>query len=155
MTQLEEGRKAPDFSIKLTDRRAATLGSFAGKPLVIFFYPKDNTQGCTLEANEFSALLPEFERAGIQVIGVSPDDLSSHEKFCRKHDLKITLGSDPEHAMLEAYGVWKEKSMYGRTYMGVERTTLLLDKDGTIIRLWPKVKAAGHAADVLEAARIL
>jgi peroxiredoxin Q/BCP len=120
---------------------------------VLYFYPKDDTPGCTTEAIDFTAMKAKFKAAGAEVIGVSPDSVASHEKFCKKHELEIILLADESKEMLEAYDVWKEKSMYGKTYMGVERTTVLIDGAGKIARIWPKVKVAGHAEEVLKAAQ--
>ena len=129
------------------------LSDFAGKTLVIYFYPKDDTSGCTKEAQEFSALSGEFAAAGAIVLGVSKDTVASHGKFIAKYDLKVALGSDPEGSMIEAYGAWVEKSMYGRKYMGIERSTFVIGADGGIRRIWRKVKVPGHAAEVLKVAQ--
>lgn len=152
---LQEGDPAPDFTLPCGDGRSIGLAGLKGRKVVLFFYPKDDTSGCTLEAREFDGLAGAFREAGIEVIGVSPDSLKSHERFKAKHGLGLTLASDEDKAMLEAYGVWAQKSMYGRKYMGVERTTVLIDRDGRIARVWPKVKVPGHAAEVLEAAKAL
>ncbi|MGR6430701.1 peroxiredoxin [Rhizobium sp. PAMB 3182] len=152
---LETGNTAPNFTLPATGGNPVTLSSFRGKPVVIFFYPKDDTSGCTTESKDFSSLLPDFKALGVTVIGISPDSLKSHEKFANKHDLSVTLAADEDQAVLEAYGVWQEKSMYGRKYMGVVRTTVLVAPDGTVARIWPKVKVAGHAKDVLAAVREL
>lgn len=121
--------------------------------MVLFFYPKDDTSGCTTEALDFTSLKEEFDAIGVKLIGISPDSVKRHDKFKAKHSLTVTLASDEEKQVLEAYGVWVEKSMYGRKYMGVERTTLLIDSNGKIVRIWNKVKVAGHAAEVLVAAK--
>ena len=152
---LQPGKKPPDFSLPATGGGTITLDRLKGRKAVLFLYPKDDTSGCTLEAQQFSALTPSFEAAGTAVIGISPDSLKSHDKFRAKHGLKLTLASNETKEMLQAYGVWVEKSMYGRKYMGVERTTILLDRDGTVARIWSKVKVPGHAQEVLEAARAL
>lgn len=152
---LQQGHTAPNFALAGAGDRTIDLAGLRGRKAVLFFYPKDDTSGCTQEAREFSALLPEFEAAGVEVIGVSPDSLASHDKFSKKHGLSLTLASDEAKQALEAFGVWVEKSMYGRKYMGVERTTVLLDRDGTVARIWPKVKVPGHAAEVLAAAQAL
>ncbi len=131
------------------------LDDFAGRLLVLYFYPKDDTSGCTAEALEFSALAGDFAAAGAAVLGVSPDPVKSHNKFRDKHALAIPLASDETKETLGAYGVWVEKSMYGRKYMGVERTTMLVDRAGRIARVWPKVKVKGHAAEVLAAVKAL
>ena len=152
---IEVGALAPDFALPDQDGHTVRLGDFAGRALVLYFYPKDDTSGCTAEALEFSALADDFAAAGAAVLGVSPDPVKSHVKFRDKHALAIPLASDEDKAMLEAYGVWVEKSMYGRKYMGVERTTMLVDKAGTIARIWPKVKVKDHAAEVLAAVEAL
>ncbi len=150
--ELNAGDKAPDFDLPGTGGGRIELSGLKGKTVVLYFYPKDNTSGCTREAVDFSALMPQFEAAGVAVIGVSPDSPKSHEKFVAKHDLAVALASDEEKSALEAYGVWVEKSMYGRKYMGVERTTFLIGPDGDIRRVWRKVKVPGHAEEVLAAA---
>jgi len=147
--------RAPAFTLPATDGREITLDKFKGRKLVLYFYPKDDTSGCTLEAQDFQSLRQDFAAADTEIVGVSPDSLKSHDKFRAKHRLDFTLASDEAKAMLEAYGVWVEKSMYGRKYMGVERTTVLVDRDGRIARVWNKVKVPGHAKEVLEAARAL
>ena len=152
---LTPGSKAPPFSLPATDGRTITLDGLKGRKVVLYFYPKDDTTGCTLEAQNFQALKREFAAADTEIIGVSPDSLKSHDRFRAKYGLDFTLASDEEKSMLEAYGVWAEKSMYGRQYMGVERTTVLIDRDGTVARVWPKVKVPGYAEEVLEAARAL
>ena len=152
---IEEGKPAPDFSLPNHDGDTVTLSSFAGKPLVLYFYPKDDTSGCTSEAVDFSAKAKAFAAAGAAILGVSPDSPKSHAKFRSKHDLSIALASDEEKTMLGAYGVWLEKSMYGRKYMGVERTTVLIAADGRIAKIWPKVKVPGHADEVLAAVKAL
>jgi thioredoxin-dependent peroxiredoxin len=149
------GDKAPDFKLPDDSGAVQTLKSFAGKKLVLYFYPKDNTTGCTREAIDFSGLKSAFAKAGAAVVGVSPDSVASHAKFKTKHDLDLELISDESKAMLEAYGVWAEKSLYGRKYMGVERTTFLIAPDGRIAQVWHKVKVPGHAAAVLAAAQTL
>ena len=152
---IEVGSKAPEFALPNPDGHAVGLSDFIGRPLVLYFYPKDDTTGCTAEALEFSALAKNFAAAGAAVLGVSPDSPKSHGKFRDKYSLAITLASDEEKTMLEAYGVWVEKSMYGRKYMGVERTTMLVDAVGSIVKIWPKVKVKGHAAEVLAAVEAL
>lgn len=152
---LTPGSKAPDFCLPATGGRTITLDGLKGRKAVLYFYPKDDTSGCTLEAQNFQALRQEFAAADTEIIGVSPDSLKSHDKFRMKHGLDFVLASDEAKSMLEAYGVWVEKSMYGRKYMGVERTTVLIDRDGRIARVWPKVKVPGHVEEVLEAARRL
>ena len=150
---LETGDSCPEFS--LPDDRGETVSSsdVKGKPFVLYFYPKDDTSGCTLEAVDFTRLKGDFDKAGVAVFGVSPDPVKKHGKFRDKHDLAVRLLSDEEKALISAFGVWVEKSMYGRTYMGVERTTALIGSDGKIARLWSKVKVPGHAEEVLTAAR--
>ena len=148
------GDSAPDFDLETASGRVRRQ-DFVGKPYVIYFYPKDDTPGCTKEAIGFSCLASEFANAGVTVIGISPDNTKSHEKFRVKHELSVTLASDPEHQLMEAFGVWVEKSMYGRTYMGVERATFLIGADGRIAAAWPKVKVDGHAEAVLAAAKAL
>ena len=152
---LEIGSPAPDFALPGPGGQSISLSSFAGRKVVLYFYPKDDTSGCTQQAIEFNALRGEFAAAGAEVIGVSPDSPKSHTKFAGKHGLDLTLLSDETKETLQAYGVWAEKSMYGRKYMGVERTTILLDETGRVARIWPKVKVPGHAAEVLDAAKAL
>ena len=149
--RVELGQPAPAFSLPDHDGNTLTLHAFAGRKLVLYFYPKDDTSGCTSEALDFSARLGRFEAAGAAVLGISPDPVKSHAKFRSKHDLAVPLASDEATAMLGAYGVWVEKSMYGRSYMGVERTTVLVGADGRVLRIWPKVKVKGHADEVLAA----
>jgi peroxiredoxin Q/BCP len=152
---LAVGDRAPDFALPDHTGNTLTLGSFAGKALVLYFYPKDDTTGCTQEALAFQAQTDAFKKAGAAILGVSPDSPASHGKFRAKHGLDLTLASDESKTMLQAYGVWVEKSMYGRKYMGVERTTILIKPDGTIASIWTKVKVAGHADAVLAAAKAL
>ena len=146
----EVGAKAPDFQLDRDGGGRARLADFKGRTLVLYFYPKDDTSGCTQEAIEFNALAKEFEKAGAAVVGVSPDSAKKHDRFKLKHDLALPLLSDEAKTMLEAYGVWKEKSMYGRKYMGVERTTFLIDGTGVVREIWNKVKVPGHARVVLD-----
>ena len=155
MTMLEAGTPAPDFSAPRDGGEIVTLSGLKGGPVVLYFYPKDNTPGCTMEALDFTALNAEFKAAGVTVIGISRDSVAKHEKFCAKHDLGIALVSDEDGAICEAYGTWGEKVMLGRRYMGIHRATFLIGADGVIARVWPKVKVKGHAAEVLEAARAL
>ena len=145
---LVEGAKAPAFSIETTDGKKQ-LSSYKGKHLVLYFYPKDDTPGCTNEAKDFSALAPDFAAVGAEILGVSRDTLAKHGKFTEKHDLKIPLGADEDGSVCEAFGVWVEKNMYGRTYMGIARSTFLIEPDGKIKRIWPKVRVKGHAEEVL------
>jgi peroxiredoxin Q/BCP len=152
---LETGKNAPDFALPDADGKTVRLSSLKGRPVVVYFYPKDDTSGCTAEAKDFTCLTADFKRAGAEVIGISPDSPSSHRKFREKYDLGVRLLADEERTAAEAYGVWVEKSMYGRTYMGVERSTFLVDGAGKIARSWRKVKVPGHAEEVLEAVREL
>ena len=153
MTTLSAGASAPDFTLPGDNGTTVSLASLAGKPVVLFFYPKDDTSGCTAESIAFSALKPQFDVLGVTVIGLSPDSAKSHDKFKAKHGLSVALAADEEKAALQAYGVWVEKSMYGKKYMGVERTTVLIDASGKIARVWNKVKVPGHAEEVLAAAK--
>lgn len=150
---MNEGDKAPDFELA-TAAGPVRLADYADRTLVLYFYPKDDTTGCTREAQDFSALAPGFEKAGAAVLGVSKDSLKSHEKFAGKYGLAIPLGSDPENTVIAAYGSWVEKSMYGRTYMGVDRSTFII-KDGVVKKVWRKVKTPGHAEAVLAAVKAL
>lgn len=155
MGDLTIGNIAPDFELPRDGGGTVSLKTFSGKPVVLYFYPKDDTEACTKEAISFTGLLPEFEKAGAPVIGVSPDSVKKHDKFAKKHGLSVILAADEDTSLANLYGVWKEKSMYGRTYMGVERTTFLIGADGRIARIWPKVKVAGHAEEVLESLKAL
>jgi peroxiredoxin Q/BCP len=150
--KLAEGTRAPDFRLMRDGGDTISLKDFSGRKLVLFFYPKADTSGCTLEAKDFSRLKSAFDKAGIAVVGVSADPVRKQDAFKTKHGLTTPLASDETHEMLEAYGVWGEKSMYGRTYMGINRTTVLIGADGRIARIWPKLKIEGHAEDVLAAA---
>lgn len=150
-----EGDKAPDFELPADGPEQVSLSDYEGTAVVLFFYPRDDTPGCTKEAIEFTQALPEFAKLGVEVIGMSPDPVKKHMKFRDKHELKMTLVSDEEKTALEAFGVWVEKNMYGKKYMGVERSTFLIGKNGTVLKAWRKVKVAGHVEDVLEAARAL
>jgi len=152
---LQPGDAAPDFSLPRTGGGTIDLAQLKGRKAVLYFYPKDDTSGCTREAQEFSARRQAFEKAETEVVGISPDSIASHDKFRAKFGLDLTLASDETKRVLGAYGVWAEKSMYGRKYMGVERTTVLLDRQGKVARVWSKVKVPGHADEVLEAARAL
>lgn len=154
MAHPEVGDTAPDFTLP-TDDGTITLSALKGNPVVVYFYPKDDTSGCTKEAIAFSKLKPEFDKIGTRVIGLSPDSAAKHAKFRTKHELTVDLAADEDRTALEDYGVWVEKSMYGRKYMGVERTTFLIDAEGRIANVWNKVKVDGHAEAVLEAARSL
>ena len=152
---LTEGGKAPAFKLPSENGDDVSLADFAGRKLVLYFYPKADTPGCTLEAMDFSKLAKAFGKAGTAVLGVSADPVAKLVRFRQKHDLSVPLLSDERHAMLEAYGVWGEKTMYGRKFMGVKRTTVLIGPDGRIARLWPNVKVPGHAEEVLAAAKAL
>lgn len=155
MSTIEVGQKAPQFSLPRDGGGTVSLADYAGKTVVLYFYPKDDTSGCTVEAVDFTARAGEFEKAGAVVIGMSPDPVKKHDKFIDKHDLNVILASDEDKQVLETYGVWVEKSMYGRKYMGVARTTVLIDGDGVIQKIWEKVKVPGHAEEVLGAVRAL
>lgn len=146
---IEEGAKFPTFALPDQDGNLVTDESLRGSKVVVYFYPKDDTSGCTKEACGFRDEMPRFE--GVRVIGVSPDSVASHRKFADKHGLNFTLLADVEHTLAEAAGVWVEKSMYGKKYMGIERTTFLLDEEGRVLKVWRKVKPEGHAAEVLAA----
>jgi peroxiredoxin Q/BCP len=146
---IDVGTKAPAFDLE-TDTGRASLAALAGKTVVLYFYPKDDTPGCTNEGKDFSALMPEFAKAGAVVIGASKDGVKAHAKFRAKYALKVELGSDPEAAVIGAYGSWVEKSLYGRQYMGIDRSTFVIDGAGVIRAVWRKVKVAGHAEAVLK-----
>ena len=146
---------APDFTLPRDGSGEIQLSALRPAPVVLFFYPRDDTSGCTREAREFTALLPEFQAAGVTVLGISRDSIAKHAKFRDKHDLGMPLLSDEASGTCEAYGVWKQKSMYGRTFFGIERSTFLIGGDGRIVRVWRKVKVPGHAEEVLEAAKAL
>jgi peroxiredoxin Q/BCP len=150
MARLEAGQPAPDFSLQADDGSTVSLADLAGSTVALYFYPKDDTSGCTAQACEFRDMRSDYDAAGVRVIGVSPDPLTSHVKFRDKYDLPFTLLSDPDHETAEAYGVWVEKSRYGRTYMGVERSTFVIGPDGVIAQALYKVKPQGHAASLLE-----
>jgi len=154
MTDLAAGDAAPAFTLA-TDEGEVSLASLKGQKVVVYFYPKDDTSGCTVEAQDFTRLLPEFKKAGAVVIGVSKDSVKSHARFRAKYELAHTLASDESLEMLTAYGVWVEKSMYGRKYMGISRDTVLIGADGRIAQVWRKVKVTSHAEEVLNAARAL
>lgn len=146
-----EGKPAPDFQLQDQHGETVTLASLKGSPVVLYFYPKDDTSGCTKEACAFRDAREAYAKAGAKVVGVSPDDVKSHQKFATKYELPFTLLADPEKAACEAYGVWKEKSMYGKKFMGVERTTFVIDGKGIVRKIFAKVKVDGHAAAVLQA----
>jgi thioredoxin-dependent peroxiredoxin len=154
-SELTVGQKAPPFALSRDDGDKVSLNDFKGKKLVIYFYPRADTPGCTKESIDFSKLRADFQKAGTEVLGVSADPVKAQEAFKKKHDLTIGLLSDEKHEMLAAYGVWSKKSMYGKTFMGILRTTFLLGPDGRIVHIWPKVKVEGHAEEVLKAAKAL
>jgi thioredoxin-dependent peroxiredoxin len=149
------GQTAPDFTLPRDGGATITLSALRPGKVVLYFYPKDDTPGCTLEAQDFNARLAEFAAAGATVIGLSKDSAKSHDKFCKKHGLSIVLASDEGGTTCEDYGVWVEKSMYGRTYMGIERATVLIDGTGIVRQVWPKVGVKGHADEVLAAVKAL
>jgi len=149
---INEGDKAPAIAVTATDGSSVNLAS-PGQPVVLYFYPKDDTSGCTREAQDFTALAGDFNKAGVKVIGVSRDPMKSHEKFIGKYDLKVPLVSDQDGRISDSFGTWVQKSMYGRKYMGMERSTFLIGADGRVLKAWRKVKVPGHAQEVLEAAR--
>ena len=149
---IKEGDKAPKLTVIASDGSSVSLAS-PGAPLVLYFYPKDDTSGCTKEAQDFTALAADFARAGARVVGVSRDPMKKHDKFIAKYDLKVPLASDEDGGISDAFGTWVEKSMYGRKYMGMERATFLIGEDGRVVRAWRKVKVPGHAAEVLKALR--
>ena len=148
---MKEGDKVPGLKTKLSDGTVLDLSS-PGQPLVLYFYPKDDTSGCTKEAQDFTELCGEFAKAGVKVVGLSRDPMKKHDKFIAKYELKVPLASDEDGAISDAFGTWVEKSMYGRKYMGMERATYLIDANGRVQRAWRKVKVPGHAAEVLKAA---
>jgi thioredoxin-dependent peroxiredoxin len=152
---IEEGMAAPAFELPASGGRNVSLAAMKGKPFVLYFYPKADTSGCTKEACDFQEALPALGGLGLDVIGVSPDPMKPIEKFAEKYNLSFPLASDAEKTVAEAYGTWVEKSMYGRTYMGMERATFLIDADGKVARVWRKVKVPGHAGEVLKAAQAL
>ncbi|MGY6697624.1 MAG: thioredoxin-dependent thiol peroxidase [Roseinatronobacter sp.] len=152
---LENGELAPDFTLPRDGGDTVTLSALRPSKVVVYFYPRDDTPGCTTEALEFTSLIAEFDAADTKVIGISKDTVAKHDKFVSKHALGVILASDHESDVCENYGVWVEKSMYGKTSMGIERATFLVDSEGRLAKVWRKVKAKGHAAEVLEAARAL
>jgi peroxiredoxin Q/BCP len=149
---ISQGERAPDLEAQTSDGRTLNLAR-PGKPLVLYFYPKDDTSGCTREAQDFTALAAEFERAGAMIVGVSRDSIAKHDKFIGKYSLTVPLASDEDGRISDAFGTWVQKSMYGRKYMGMERSTFLIGGDGTVLKEWRKVKVPGHAQAVLEAVR--
>jgi thioredoxin-dependent peroxiredoxin len=152
---VQEGEAAPAFSMPASGGRTVSLAAMKGRPFVLYFYPKADTPGCTKEACAFQEALPQLGKIGIEVIGVSPDKLPPIEKFAAKYKLTFPLASDEVHAVADKYGTWVEKSMYGRKYMGMERSTFLIDETGKIARIWRKVSVTGHAAEVMKAAQAL
>ena len=148
MTKLTSGDKAPDFNLPTDGGGSLSLSDFAGKKLVLYFYPKDNTPGCTTQACDLRDAMPDFDKLGVAVVGVSKDSVKKHDNFKAKHTLNFPLIADEDGQMLEAYGVWKEKSMYGKTFMGIERTTFIIDEQGTIRAVFDKVKVKTHIDDV-------
>ena len=154
-TTIEPGDKAPAFNLPTDAGETISLSGLKGKKVVLYFYPKDDTSGCTKEAIGFSEKLADFEAAGAVVIGVSKDSVAKHAKFREKHDLSVTLASDEEGAVIEAFGSWVEKSMYGRKYMGIDRSTFLIDAKGVVREVWRKVRVPGHVDKVLEAVQAL
>ena len=151
---IDEGDKAPAMTITSSDGSSVNLAS-PGQPLVLYFYPKDDTSGCTREAQDFTALAGDFRKAGVKVIGVSRDPMKKHDKFIAKYDLEVPLASDEDGRISDAFGTWVQKSMYGRKYMGMERATYLIGADGKVLRSWRKVKVPNHAQEVLTAAKAL
>jgi thioredoxin-dependent peroxiredoxin len=152
---IAEGDKAPNFSLEADDGTTVTRDSLAGTNVVLFFYPKDNTSGCTKEACDFRDAFPRFGKIDAVVIGVSPDSLESHRKFKKKYELPYRLLSDEGHKLADSFGVWKEKSLYGRKYMGIERTTVIIDRKGRVARVFPRVKIPGHIQEVEKTVREL
>ncbi len=152
---LNEGDRVPDVKLEGLEGQPVSPADFGGQKLVIYFYPKDDTSGCTAQAKGFTALAGEFENAGTWILGVSKDDSARHRKFIDKYDLKVPLATDPDGSVCEAFGTWVQKSMYGRKYMGIDRATFLVDRDGVLKRIWRKVKVPGHVEEVLAAAREL
>ncbi len=153
MTILQPGEKAPSFTLERNGGGTVSLADYRGKKVVLYFYPKDNTPGCTVEAVDFTALADQFDALNTAVIGMSPDSVRSHDNFTSKQNLKVILASDPEKETISAYGVWQEKMNYGKKYMGVVRTTYLIGEDGTVLQSWTNVRAKGHAQAVLDATR--
>jgi thioredoxin-dependent peroxiredoxin len=147
---IEEGKAAPDFELQSDSGETVRLSNFRGKPVVLYFYPKDDTPGCTTEACEFRDAYDRYREQGIEILGVSPDDVASHGKFKSKHELPFTLLADPDHRTAEAYGVWGERSFAGKKYMGINRSTFIIDEEGNVVRAMLGIKPAGHAAAVLE-----
>lgn len=153
MSELQVGDTAPEFTLATDTHGDISLGDFKGKNIVLFFYPKDDTPGCTIESNEFSAAFDNFEAENCVIIGVSPDNIASHAKFRNKYDLTVILASDESHEMLEAYGVWQTKKNFGKEYMGIVRTTYLVNTEGKVAQAWTKVKVENHVQQVLDAVK--
>ncbi len=153
MSELKIGNKAPSFTLPTDGDGKITLSDFKGEKVILYFYPKDDTSGCTAESCDFRDNLRKFKNLGVQIIGISKDSVASHDKFKAKYDLNFPLASDEDCKICDRYGVWKEKSMYGKKYMGIERSTFLIDEDGKIAQIWRKVKVTGHVDDVKEAAK--
>ncbi len=151
---IDEGGRAPAMTVRASDGGDTNLAA-PGTPLVLYFYPKDDTSGCTRQAQDFTAMAGEFEEAGTRIVGVSRDSMARHEKFIGKYNLSVPLAADEDGRISDAFGTWVQKSMYGRKYMGMERSTFLIGGDGRVVKAWQKVKVPGHAAEVLEAAREL
>ncbi len=152
---IEAGKKAPEFKLSGDDGHDIHLSKLKGRIVVVYFYPKDDTSGCTAEAKDFSCMAADFAKAGAEIIGISPDSAASHQKFKTKYELSLRLAADEDKKAASAYGVWVEKSMYGKKYMGVERSTFLIDSAGRVAQIWRKVKVPGHAAEVLAAVKAL
>lgn len=152
---LNEGDPIPDVKLEGLEDKPISPADFKGQKLVVYFYPKDDTSGCTREAQDFTALAPKFEQSGTWIIGVSKDDAKKHAKFIDKYDLKVPLATDVDGSVCEAFGTWVQKRMYGRKYMGIDRATFLVDRDGVVKKIWRKVKVPGHAQEVLEATQAL
>ena len=152
---IEEGKKAPAFTLENEKGEKVRLADLAGKWVILYFYPEDDTPGCTIEAQDFTSDLKAFAKMGATVLGCSPDSVASHQKFIDKYKLRISLLSDPDHKMMSRYDAWGEKNMYGKTYLGIERATFLIGPDGKIAQIWRKVKVPGHVEAVLEAVRAL
>lgn len=155
MPDLQVGDKAPDFKLPIGENETFKLSDFKGQPVIVYFYPKDDTSGCTKEACSFTENIAAFNRIKAKIIGISKDSLKSHEKFIEKYGLKFPLGSDEDGKVCEKYGTWIEKSMYGRKYMGIDRATFLIDENGRIAEIWRKVKVPGHTEAVLESLKII
>ena len=152
---IEKNSQAPEVSFDISGGERKAISDYRGAPLVLYFYPKDDTTGCTKEAQEFTTFADDFARLGVAVVGISKDTVAKHDKFVGKYDLRVLLGSDGDGSLCEAFGVWVEKTLYGRKYMGIERATFLIAADGKIVEVWRKVKVAGHAETVLNAAKAL